>query len=95
MLVHAAETLEILRATAPLPGFADDELPLERQTAADGVEQDDPRLPRVLASLIREVAATGTPRELPEFRQTQTGVPRAGGAQRFTALTPTRGTRSS
>ena len=75
MLIHAADTLQILRATPPLPGFADDERPLERQRSADGASEDDPRLPHELASLIREVAATGTPRQLGEFDTTAAGIP--------------------
>jgi|SRR5215207_241737 len=64
LLVNDADTLEILHANAPLPGFADEDLPLESRN-----EEHDPRRPAPeLASLLEEVAATGRPRHLPEFR---------------------------
>jgi DNA-binding NarL/FixJ family response regulator len=54
LLVNDAETLEILRAKPPLPGFAD---------------EPSPEFPASeLASLIEEVAATGSPRHVSEFR---------------------------
>lgn len=54
LLVNDAETLEILHASPPLPGFAD-----EHYAQAPASE---------VASLVEEVAATGSPRHLPEFR---------------------------
>jgi RNA polymerase sigma factor (sigma-70 family) len=52
LLVHDADTLEILHAGPPLPGFA---------------EEGDPQFGSELASLLEEVAVTGSPRHLPEF----------------------------
>lgn len=54
LLVNDAETLEILHANPPLPGFAG--------------QHDAQRPVPELASLVEEVAATGSPRHLPEFR---------------------------
>jgi DNA-binding CsgD family transcriptional regulator len=53
VLVSDAETLEIVRASAPLPGFAG---------------EDEAQLPPELASLVEEVAATGSSRHVREFR---------------------------
>ncbi|MEX2644915.1 MAG: LuxR C-terminal-related transcriptional regulator [Gaiellaceae bacterium] len=53
ILVNDAETLEILHANPPLPGFPD--------------EHDGHYVASELASLVAEVAATGSPRHLPEF----------------------------
>lgn len=59
LLVNDAETLEILRAKPPLPGFAD---------------EPSPEFPASeLASLIEEVAATGSPRHVSEFRHNVLG----------------------
>jgi DNA-binding CsgD family transcriptional regulator len=55
MLVNDAETLEILHASPPLPGFPDE----------DAAELS----PSDLASLVEQVAATGSPHHLPEFRR--------------------------
>jgi DNA-binding CsgD family transcriptional regulator len=54
VLVNDAETLEILHASPPLPGFPSG--------------HDAPFSTSELASLVEEVAATGSPRHLPEFR---------------------------
>jgi DNA-binding CsgD family transcriptional regulator len=54
-LVNDAETLEILHASPPLPGLAGGEMTRE----FPGAE---------LASLLEEVAASGKPRHVPEFR---------------------------
>jgi DNA-binding CsgD family transcriptional regulator len=58
LLVSDAETLEVLHAKPPLPGFADVE-----------VQFDAPEI----VPLLREVAATGGPRHLREFRHAPAG----------------------
>ena len=59
LLVHDAESLEILRVNPPLPGFAN---------------EHDARVPAPeLASLVAEVASSGSPRHLPEFRHDVVG----------------------
>ena len=63
MLVNDAETLEILHADPPLPGLADPDQPIEPPT-----EDYDPYIVPELASVLREVATTGRPHHLPEFR---------------------------
>ncbi|HYH62450.1 MAG TPA: LuxR C-terminal-related transcriptional regulator [Solirubrobacterales bacterium] len=58
LLVNDADTLEILHASPPLPGFADHEL----------------RLPTdALAALVAEVASSGSPQHIPEFRHDSPG----------------------
>ena len=55
LLVNDADTLEVLHASPPLPGFADHDL--------------QPLLPTdELAALVAEVAASGSPHHVPEFR---------------------------
>jgi DNA-binding CsgD family transcriptional regulator len=69
LLVNDAETLGVLHANPPLPGFADHDFPLD-QLVESHDDQHNPRLPVAqLAPLVEEVAATGKPRHLPEFRQ--------------------------
>jgi len=55
ILVNDAETLEVLHASPPLPGFSDEH-------AAELSASE-------LASLVEEVAATGSPHHVPEFRR--------------------------
>jgi DNA-binding CsgD family transcriptional regulator len=55
ILVNDAETLEVLHASPPLPGLPD--------------EHDGKFSASELASLVEEVAATGSPHHLPEFRR--------------------------
>lgn len=68
LLVNDAETLEILHAKPPLPGFADADLTLEEIVGSRDQERD-PQFPAPeLASLAHEVAANGRPRHLSLFR---------------------------
>lgn len=73
LLVNNAETLEILHAHPPLPAFADPALPGEQQVDS----RDEDREPHVavpeLAPLLQEVAATGKPQHLREFRHESAG----------------------
>src|SRR6266545_4888499 len=62
LLVNDADTLEILHADPPLPGF-------ESRNEEHGPHRPAPEL----ASLLEEVAATGRPRHLPEFRHSCLG----------------------
>jgi len=68
LLVNDADTLEVLRAKPPLPGLADRHLPLDQRLRIRNQEDDVPDLSPELASRIQQVAATGTPQHLPEFR---------------------------
>jgi DNA-binding CsgD family transcriptional regulator len=68
LLFNDADTLEVLHARLPLPGLAVRDLPLEPLPRSRKQEVDDSPLGPDLASLVREVAATGTPQHLPEFR---------------------------
>lgn len=71
LLVTDAETLEILHANPPLPGFGD--LPLDRLVESR-TEEHDPRVTAPeLASLLQEVAATGRPRHVREFSHESPG----------------------
>jgi DNA-binding CsgD family transcriptional regulator len=73
LLVNDADTLEILHGNPPLPGFADDDVALDRLIESHDYEHQ-PRLPTgELAALVAEVAATGKPRHLPELRQDSPG----------------------
>jgi DNA-binding CsgD family transcriptional regulator len=73
LLVNDAETLEILHASPPLPGFADPDLPLDHPIESHK-EDHDPRVAAPeLASLLQEVAATGRPHHLPEFSDGPSG----------------------
>jgi DNA-binding CsgD family transcriptional regulator len=68
LLVNDADTLEILHANSALLRFADPELTLD-QVVGSRNEDHDPRYrASELASLLEEVAATGRPHHLPEFR---------------------------
>jgi DNA-binding CsgD family transcriptional regulator len=63
LLVNDAITLDVLHANPPLPGFdAEPEQRLESRTG------DAPHVGPELASLIQEVAATGTPQHVSELR---------------------------
>lgn len=68
LLVNDADTLEVLHAKLPLPGLAVRHLPREQVPRSRQQDVDDSPLGPELASLVREVAATGTPQHLPEFR---------------------------
>jgi len=68
LLVNDADTLEILHGNPPLPGFADHDLPLDQLIESHN-DEHKPHLPaNELAAVVEEVAATGRPRHLPEFR---------------------------
>ena len=68
LLVNDADTLEILHANPPLPGFSDHDLPPD-QPIESHIHEHQPHPPaEELAAVIDEVAATGRPRHLPEFR---------------------------
>jgi DNA-binding CsgD family transcriptional regulator len=73
LLVYDADTLEMLHTDPPLPGFGDHALPLDQLIEShDGKPQ--PHLGAdELAALVSEVAATGRPRHLPEFRHESPG----------------------
>ena len=73
LLVNDADTLEILHGNPPLPGFADHDLPLDQLIESHN-DKYQPHLPAdELAALVEEVAATGRPRHLPEFRHDSPG----------------------
>jgi DNA-binding CsgD family transcriptional regulator len=66
-LVNDAETLEVLHAKPPLPGFAEADSNLDEIVGSRNQERD-PRFPAPeLASLVHEVAASGGPRHLSDF----------------------------
>jgi DNA-binding NarL/FixJ family response regulator len=72
VLVNDAETLEILHAHPPLPGFADPDAPLAPLTKSR--ENWNARLTAPdLESLLHRVAATGRPQHLPEFSDDRPG----------------------
>jgi DNA-binding CsgD family transcriptional regulator len=73
LLVNDADTLEVVRAKPPLPGLADRHLPLDQRLRIRNQEDDVPDLSPELASRIQQVAATGTPQHLPEFRHEPPG----------------------
>jgi DNA-binding CsgD family transcriptional regulator len=81
MLVNDVGTLEVLHGNAPLPGLADRDLPLNQPIESHNDEHqphhlDDHQphhLADELASVVEEVAATGRPRHLPEFRHDSPG----------------------
>jgi DNA-binding CsgD family transcriptional regulator len=73
LLVNDADTLEVVRAKPPLPGLADRDLPPDKLVPTRTKEDDDLRLGAELASRIHEVAATGTPQHLPQFRHEPPG----------------------
>jgi DNA-binding CsgD family transcriptional regulator len=67
VLVNDADTLEILHANAPLPGFAESGLTPNEVVGSFNEEHDPQFAVSELASLLQEVAVTGRPRHLPEF----------------------------
>lgn len=66
LLVNDAETLEIVFANPPLPGFADHDVTFD-EIGSHNEEHDPQFVASELASLLEEVAVTGGPRHLPEF----------------------------
>ena len=68
LLVNDADTLEILHANPPLPGFADHDLPLDQLIESHNDKHQPHLRADELAALVADVAATGRPRHLPEFR---------------------------
>jgi DNA-binding CsgD family transcriptional regulator len=68
LLVNDADTLEILHANPPLPGFSDHDLPPDQLTESHTNEHQPHPSTEELAALIEEVAAIGRPRHLTEFR---------------------------
>jgi PAS domain-containing protein len=73
LLVNDADTLEILHGNPPLPGFADHDLPHDQLIESHN-DEHQPHLPaNELAAVVEEVAATGRPRHLPEFRHDSPG----------------------
>jgi DNA-binding CsgD family transcriptional regulator len=73
LLVNDADTLEILHANPPLPGFSDHDLPPDQLTESHTNEHQPHPPAEELAALIDEVAATGRPRHLSEFRHDSPG----------------------
>jgi DNA-binding CsgD family transcriptional regulator len=67
VLVNDADTLEILHANPPLPGFAESDLITDQVVGARSQEHESRFAVSELASLLEEVAVTGRPRHLPEF----------------------------
>jgi DNA-binding CsgD family transcriptional regulator len=68
MLVNDAETLEILHVHPPLPGLADPDVALGQL-----IEDHGPHVAPELASLLQQVAVTGRPDHVPEFRHDSPG----------------------
>jgi DNA-binding CsgD family transcriptional regulator len=68
LLVNDADTLEILHGAPPLPGFSHHDLPLDQPTESHTDEGRAHPFLEELAAVIEDVAATGRPRHLPEFR---------------------------
>ena len=64
LLVNDADTLEIVHASPPLPGFADHDLALDRQSHSPTDE---------LAALIADVATSGSPQQIAELRHDSPG----------------------
>jgi DNA-binding CsgD family transcriptional regulator len=73
LLVNDADTLEILHGNPPLPGFSDHDLPPDQPTESHNNEHQPHPPAEELAALIEEVAATGRPRHLSEFRHDSPG----------------------
>jgi DNA-binding CsgD family transcriptional regulator len=67
VLVNDADTLEILHANPPLPGFAESDLTTDEAVGLRSREHEPRFAASELASLLEEVAVTGRPRHLPEF----------------------------
>jgi DNA-binding CsgD family transcriptional regulator len=72
LLINDADTLEILHGNPPLPGFSDHDLPVDQLTESHNEHQPHPPAEE-LAALIEDVAATGRPRHLSEFRHDSPG----------------------
>jgi DNA-binding CsgD family transcriptional regulator len=68
LLVNDAETLEVLHAKPPLPGFAEADSSLDEIVGSRDEERDPQFRAPELASLVQEVAASGGPRHLSDFR---------------------------
>ena len=68
LLVNDADTLEIVHAKPPLPGLGQRDVPPDQWLRSRRREDDGPHLGAELASRIQQVAATGTPQHLPQFR---------------------------
>jgi DNA-binding CsgD family transcriptional regulator len=73
LLVTDAETLEILHANPPLPALADPDLPHDQLVVSRDESHDLCAAAPELASRLEEVAATGQPQHLPEFRHESPG----------------------
>ena len=73
LLVNDANTLEILHANPPLPGFADHDLPFDQLIESHNYTHQPQLRADELAALVADVAATGRPRHLPEFRHDPPG----------------------
>jgi DNA-binding CsgD family transcriptional regulator len=73
LLVNDADTLAILYASPPLPGFADHGLPLDRLVESRNDEHGPQRPAPEITSIVEEVAATGKPRHQAEFRHSCPG----------------------
>jgi DNA-binding CsgD family transcriptional regulator len=73
LLVNDADTLEILHGNPPLPGFTDHDLPPDQLTESHTDEHLPHPPAEELEALIEEVAATGRPRHLSEFRHDSPG----------------------
>jgi DNA-binding CsgD family transcriptional regulator len=67
VLVNDADTLEILHANPPLPGFAESDLTTDEAVGLRSREHEPRFAVSELASLLEEVAVTGRPCHLPEF----------------------------
>ena len=73
LLVNDADTLEILYANPPLPGFAGPDLQLDELVRSRDGERQPHGQADELAALVADVAATGKPRHLREFRHDPPG----------------------
>jgi DNA-binding CsgD family transcriptional regulator len=73
LLVTDADTLEIVHASPPLPGFAGHDLPLDQLTQSHNDERQPHGQADELSALVADVAATGRPRHLREFRHDSPG----------------------
>ena len=67
VLVNDADTLEILHANPPLPGYAESDLTTDEAVGLRSREHEPRFAVSELASLLEEVAVTGRPHHLPEF----------------------------
>jgi DNA-binding CsgD family transcriptional regulator len=68
LVVYDAETLELVHANPTLLGLADPEPTLDEVVGSRHEEHEPKFRASELASALVDVAATGTPRHLPEFR---------------------------